>query len=94
MLVTTRCVQCNATKRWLDERGVEYETHNVETDPEARLRAEQLGASAAPVVILPDGTWWQGFRPSQLEAALASTQRGLDASLTAAHGSPGTTTHA
>lgn len=56
------CVQCNATYRALDERGVEYEVKDLSQDPEALESVKALGHLSAPVVIAGDRNW-AGFRP-------------------------------
>lgn len=68
------CVQCTATFRALDSRGVSYESVDVTGDAEALERVKALGYLQAPVVVVEgDGgmVHWSGFRPdmlNQLEA--------------------------
>ena len=64
------CVQCNATYRALDGRGVEYEVIDVSLDAEALEKITRLGYLQAPVVITPEGEHWSGFRPDKIEAHL------------------------
>lgn len=76
-----RCVQCTATKRSLDKRGLEYTTIDVSQDEEALARILAAGHMAAPVVEI-DGevvdesdprngpvkvSAWGGFRPDLIE---------------------------
>ena len=61
------CVQCNATTRWLESRGVEYEYIDIEKDPEAYEYVTGLGYLQAPVVKSDDATW-SGFDPGRLSA--------------------------
>ena len=63
------CVQCNATYRALDKKGIEYRSVDVTQDPEALARLKAMGYMQAPVVVA-DGDHWSGFRPDKI-AALA-----------------------
>ena len=60
------CVQCEATKRWLRRMKLEFETINVEENPEAMQKVLDMGFSSAPVVIT-ETDQWSGFRISKLE---------------------------
>ena len=60
------CVQCNATYRALDAKGIEYEIHDLSEDPTALEQVKALGYMQAPVVIAPDGSHWSGFRPDKI----------------------------
>lgn len=58
------CVQCTATKRALKAADVEYEEVDVTTNDAAlEYVTEELGYSAAPVVVVDDHNHWSGFRP-------------------------------
>jgi len=59
------CVQCDATKRWLDNHGIEYSTVDIEQNQEAFDRIVALGFRAAPVVESEAGSW-SGFNPDKL----------------------------
>lgn len=59
------CVQCNATYRALDKRGIAYQSVDITTDPEALERLRNLGYQQAPVVIT-DADHWSGFRPDKI----------------------------
>ena len=61
------CVQCNATYRALDKKGIEYQSVDVTQDPEALARLKAMGYLQAPVVVA-DGDHWSGFRPDKIEA--------------------------
>ncbi|MCG7423160.1 MULTISPECIES: glutaredoxin-like protein NrdH [Micrococcus] len=69
------CVQCNATYRALDKKGIAYETVDMSQDPEALDRVRALGFMQAPVVIT-DTDSWSGFRPDKIAelAESAATQ--------------------
>ena len=60
------CVQCNATYRALEKKGIAYETVDLSQDAEALERIRALGYMQAPVVIT-DEDHWSGFRPDKIE---------------------------
>jgi glutaredoxin-like protein NrdH len=64
------CVQCEATKRALDKKGLRYDVVDVTEDPEALALVRELGYLQAPVVVA-DETHWSGFRPDQITALAA-----------------------
>ena len=64
------CVQCNATYRALDKKGITYQSVDISTDPAALAHVLRLGYQQAPVVIT-DADHWSGFRPDKI-AALAA----------------------
>ena len=59
------CVQCDATKRYLDKAGIEYSVVDVMQEPEALDLILGLGFQAAPVVVSDSGNW-SGFQPDKL----------------------------
>ena len=60
------CVQCNATYRALDSKGIEYEVLDLSEDPAALERVKSLGYLQAPVVVT-DEDHWSGFRPDKID---------------------------
>ncbi|EAU44701.1 MULTISPECIES: glutaredoxin-like protein NrdH [Salipiger] len=64
------CVQCTATTRALDARGLPYDVVDLTEDAEAMARVTELGYRQAPVVIAGEDHW-SGFRPDMI-GALAS----------------------
>lgn len=64
------CVQCNATYRALDSKGIEYDIVDLSEDPTALETVKELGYLQAPVVVTDD-EHWSGFRPDKI-SALAS----------------------
>jgi glutaredoxin-like protein NrdH len=68
------CVQCNATYRALDKKGITYQTVDISQDPAALERLRSMGYMQAPVVIT-DKDHWSGFRPDKINelAELAVT---------------------
>ncbi|MHA7227866.1 glutaredoxin family protein [Glutamicibacter soli] len=75
---TTNCQQCRATKRKLDEAGIEYKTVDVSQQEYAdladaiRARADELGTPAImPYVTVFDEhnimlNEWFGFQPAHI----------------------------
>lgn len=61
------CVQCTATTRALDARGLAYDVVDLTRDPEALDRVTALGYRQAPVVIAGEDHW-SGFRPDRIGA--------------------------
>ncbi|WP_308470905.1 glutaredoxin-like protein NrdH [Rathayibacter sp. AY1G1] len=62
------CMQCTMTYRVLDKKGIEYTVVDITTNPEALAYiTEELGYSAAPVVVASDQDHWSGFRPDLIE---------------------------
>jgi len=66
------CVQCNATFRALDSRGVEYRTVDLSKDPNALDVVKAMGYMQAPVVVT-ENDHWSGFRPDKIGALDQST---------------------
>ena len=64
------CVQCTATYRALDNKGIEYDVLDVTADDAALEKVRALGYMQAPVVIADDDHW-SGFRPDKI-AGLAA----------------------
>ena len=64
------CVQCNATYRALDSKGIDYEVLDLSEDAAALERVKSLGYLQAPVVIVDGeavgGDHWSGFRPDKI----------------------------
>lgn len=73
-------MQCTATKRFLDSRGLDYTTVDVSEDPDALAFIKDLGYLAAPVVYTDtvknydDGSrvvyteHWSGNQPDRIKA--------------------------
>ncbi len=59
------CVQCNATYRALDKKGITYESVDMSQDAEALDRVRSLGYMQAPVVVT-EKDHWSGFRPDKI----------------------------
>lgn len=61
------CVQCTATYRALDARGIEYEIFDLSVDEIALQTVKDLGYLQAPVVVT-EADHWSGFRPDKISA--------------------------
>lgn len=61
------CVQCNATYRALDKKGITYTSVDVTQDPAALTKLKEMGYMQAPVVVT-DVDHWSGFRPDKIAA--------------------------
>lgn len=60
------CMQCNFTKKYLDEKGVDYSTLDVFHDEEALNHIKSLGFQSLPVVEIDGEPPFNGFRPDLL----------------------------
>ncbi|HWK19285.1 MAG TPA: glutaredoxin-like protein NrdH [Microbacteriaceae bacterium] len=60
------CVQCTATYRALNAKGIEFEIFDVSVDDKALQAVKDLGYLQAPVVIADD-EHWSGFRPDKID---------------------------
>jgi glutaredoxin-like protein NrdH len=65
------CVQCDATKRYFDNKGVAYTTVDITQDSDALDRLIAEGFKAAPVVNI-DTHWWSGFQPDLIDKHTAN----------------------
>ena len=67
IIIYTRndCVQCHATKRAMESRGVAFEMVNIDQQPEAADTLRAQGFRQLPVVVAGD-TSWSGFRPDMI----------------------------
>lgn len=66
LMVKSGCVQCTATHRALDAKGIDYETVDLGDNAEALVEVKALGYLQAPVVIT-DEDHWSGFRPDKID---------------------------
>ena len=64
---TPGCAQCVMTKRWLDSRGIDYDTMDLSESPDDYEAVKALGYKAAPVVAVGEHEHWSGFRVDLLE---------------------------
>lgn len=67
---TPSCIQCTATKREMDRKGIDYEVVDLTKDEEAYNKVKDMGYLQAPIVIAGE-EHWSGFRPDKI-AGLAT----------------------
>jgi glutaredoxin-like protein NrdH len=60
------CVQCTATKTYLTNKGIDFNTVDITEDPDALALILGKGFLSAPVVNSGD-EWWSGFQPDLLD---------------------------
>ena len=59
------CVQCTATTKELDRKGIAYDYVDITQDLDAMDHVMALGYKQAPVVVNGDDHW-AGFRPDKI----------------------------
>lgn len=59
------CVQCVATYRALDQRGLDYNVIDLSEDEAALAHVTSLGYRQVPVVVA-GADHWAGFRPDKI----------------------------
>lgn len=59
------CVQCTATTRALDRKGIDYTIVDISQDTDAYARVTEMGYRQVPVVVAGD-RHWAGFRPDMI----------------------------
>ncbi len=59
------CVQCTATTRALDAKGLSYSVIDLTEDVDAMEKVTSMGYRQAPVVIAGEAHW-AGFRPDMI----------------------------
>lgn len=64
------CVQCSATTRALDRKGIDYTVVDILEDAAAFALVQQLGYRQVPVVVAGE-QHWSGFRPDKIGALAA-----------------------
>ena len=62
------CMACNFTKKYLNEKGIEFKEINVFEDNEALAMLRDKGFSQMPVVSI-EGEFHTGFQPNLLAKA-------------------------
>ena len=65
------CMQCNFTKKWLMDEGLEYEEIRADLDDKALAYVkDELGFNSLPVVVIEGEVPFHGFRPDRLGGLL------------------------
>lgn len=65
------CVQCNATKKYFDDKGISYTTVDISQDEVSLELILEKGFKAAPVVNAGD-QWWSGFQPEKIDEYIST----------------------
>ncbi|WP_414164584.1 glutaredoxin-like protein NrdH [Superficieibacter sp. BNK-5] len=73
IIIYTRndCVQCHATKRAMESRGLAFEMVNLDVDTNEIETLRAQGYRQLPVVIAGE-TSWSGFRPDMINRLSAA----------------------
>lgn len=61
------CVQCKATMRHLDSKGINYNVVDLSKDDQAMEQVKSMGYLQAPVVIAGD-SHWAGYQPDRIDS--------------------------
>ena len=74
-----QCVQCDATKRWLDKKSIPYTLIDITESPEDAEAIKALGFQQAPVIVSSTGDpetdiMWSGHHPQNLDKYTHSTK--------------------
>lgn len=62
------CVQCTATYRALDQRGIPYSVVDISQDEESFSMVRDMGYMQVPVIVTASNGHWSGFRPDKINA--------------------------
>lgn len=65
-----RCINCTATYRALDSRGIKYEVVDYTQDEAVFATVAALGYLEAPVVVAGD-QHWSGYKEDKIDALAA-----------------------
>ena len=69
LYVTSWCPWCRKMSAFLDQKGIQYTTHDVEREAGAQETLEKHGVRGVPIVIIGDVVI-QGYDPDAVMAAL------------------------
>ena len=69
LYATEWCGYCQATRRFLDQKGIRYTEFDIENDSVARKAYEALGGRGIPILDV-NGTLIRDFKPEAILAAL------------------------
>ncbi|MEP3667914.1 MAG: glutaredoxin-like protein NrdH [Roseibium sp.] len=67
------CVQCTATTRAMDAKGIAYDVVDLTQDAAAMERVTKMGYRQAPVIVAgaTDEMHWAGFQPGKIDLLVA-----------------------
>ena len=60
------CIQCDRTKKFLDDADIEYEVIDLSSDVESLTKFIDMGFKSAPIVET-DNDIWSGFKYDKLK---------------------------
>lgn len=60
------CMQCNFTKKYLEDKQIAFKEYKVEENEEALHRIKAMGFQSLPVVVIEGEEPFFGFRPERL----------------------------
>lgn len=63
----SNCVQCEQTKKRMDQLGIRYEVKDLELNPLKLDEFKNKGFLQAPIVVT-DTKIWAGFRPDKIQS--------------------------
>ena len=66
----TQCPWCDKAKRYLKQKGVEYEEHNIEESQEDALACEKLTGDTMVPVITNGTDYVVGFDKEKIDALI------------------------
>lgn len=66
------CVQCTATYRALDQRGISYSVVDISKDEQALSMVRSMGYLQVPVIVT-ENDHWSGFRPDKINTLVRET---------------------
>lgn len=62
------CVQCNQTKKLMDQLGIVYVEVDLREHPELVEKFKQMNHLTAPIVTVGENTIWSGFKYERIKA--------------------------
>lgn len=68
------CVQCDRTKKFLDDNNIEYETLSLMENPEETRKFLDMGFRSAPIVETSHKIW-SGFKLDELKSLLIESNQ-------------------
>lgn len=66
------CMQCNFTKKFLDDNSIRYEIKDIQESESALAEVKELGFQSLPVVVFDGVEPFFGFRPDLLEQLITA----------------------
>lgn len=63
------CTACEQTKRFLNVKGIAFESKMIQDSPEVFSLIEEKGYTSAPVVVAGEDSW-SGFRLDKLSSLI------------------------